>query len=79
MGRDMEKKNITDYRWTRENCKMFSVKVRYDTGIPDALEKVKDSGKTANGYITEALTEKLIRDGYLPEKQRYNHHLMWKN
>lgn len=65
MARDMAKKNIADYRWTKENCKMFSIKVRYDSGIPTALDKIRDSGKSANAYITEALIEKLRRDGYL--------------
>ena len=65
MARDMAKKNVADYRWTKDNCKMFSVKIRYDTGIPEAIEGVKNSGKSANAYIVEALTEKLIRDGYL--------------
>lgn len=65
MSRDMQKKNVADYRWTKENCKMFSVKVRYDSGIPDALENVKRSGISANSYIVEALTEKLRDDGYL--------------
>lgn len=67
MARDMAKKNETDYRWTKENCKMFSVKVRYDTGVPSALEQVKASGQSANAYIVDALVEKLRKDGYLPE------------
>lgn len=69
MGRDMAKKNIADYRWTKENCKMFSIKVRYDSGIPDAIERIRADGHSNNSYIVQALTEKLIRDGYLPEQQ----------
>ena len=65
MARDMAKKNIADYRWTKDNCKMFSIKIRYDSGIPRALEEVKLSGTSANAYIVEALAEKLKRDGYL--------------
>ena len=65
MARDMSKKNATDYRWTKENCKMFSVKIRYDTGIPGALEDVKLSGISGNAYIVEAIEEKLKKDGYL--------------
>ena len=73
MGRDMGKKNISDYKWTRENCKMFSIKIRYDSGVPEALEKVKVEGTSGNAYIVQALTEKLIRDGYLhPEESQEN-------
>lgn len=67
MARDMEKKNISDYRWTKENCKMFSVKIRYDSGIPEALEKVKKNGLSGNSYIVEALKKQLIADGYMSQ------------
>lgn len=69
MARDMAKKNVTDYKWTRENCKMFSVKIRYDSGIPEALEKVKIAGISGNGYIVDALRKQLIADGYLENKE----------
>ena len=70
MARDMAKKAIADYRWTKENCKMFSVKIRNDSGIPDALERLKETGKSANAYIVAALREKLIADGFLPDEPK---------
>lgn len=69
MGRDMAKKNIADYRWTKENTTRVTIKIRNDSGIPDAIEKMQENGYTKNSYIIQALTEKLIRDGYLQEQQ----------
>lgn len=65
MARDMEKKNIADYRWERENCMRINMKIRIDSGIPDAIKKAKEAGHSANGYAVDALREKLIHDGYL--------------
>ena len=59
------KKSISDYRWEIENCMRLNMKIRNDSGIPDAIERVKASGRTAHGYAVQALREKLIRDGYL--------------
>jgi len=40
------------------------------SGIPAALEVARnDAGLTNSGYVIAALREKLIRDGYLTEKQ----------
>lgn len=69
MGRDMAKKNIADYRWAKENTTRVTIKIRNDSGIPDAIEKMQENGCTKNKYIIQALTEKLIRDGYLQEQQ----------
>ena len=66
MARDMAKKNVADYRWTKENCKMFSVKIRNDSGIIEALETATSTAKMSkNAYIVSAVYEKLISDGYL--------------
>ncbi|MBQ4075048.1 MAG: hypothetical protein IJD39_07595 [Clostridia bacterium] len=73
MARDMAKKNVSDYRWTRDNCTRITAKIRNDSGIPEAVDRVKQSGKSANSYIIQALREKLIRDGYLsPESEPTN-------
>ena len=65
MPRDRTKRNAYQTQWVKENCTRFAVKVQNNSGIPDAMERVKQSGKTANGYIVEALRKELIRDGYL--------------
>ena len=62
----MAKKNVADYRWTKENCKMFSVKIRNDSGIIEALERATSMAEMSkNAYIVSALHAKLIADGYL--------------
>lgn len=68
--RDMAKKQVSDYRWAKNNCSRITIKVRNDSGIPEAMGKMSSSsGKSNNAYIIEALTEKLRRDGYLPEQE----------
>ena len=61
------KKSITDYRWEKDNCMRLNMKIRNDSGIPEAIEKVKASGQSANSYAIAALIEKLKKDGYLSE------------
>lgn len=65
MGRDMAKKAITDYKWEKENCMRLNMKIRNDSGIPEAIARVKEAGQSANAYAIAALREKLIADGYL--------------
>ena len=65
MGRDMAKKNVADYRWTVENCTRITMKIRNDSGIPEAVERVKATGQSANAYAIAALRKQLIADGYL--------------
>lgn len=62
------KKSVTDYKWAKENCMRLNMKIRYDSGIPEAIDRVKADGFSANAYAISALTEKLIRDGYMAEK-----------
>lgn len=66
MPRDMAKKNVTDYRWAKENCTRINMKIRNDSGIPEAIERVKATGQSANSYAIAALRKQLISDGYLP-------------
>ena len=72
MGRDMAKKNAADYKWEKENCMRVNLKIRYDSGIPDAIQKVREDGKSANSYILEVLAEKLRGDGYLKDREEKN-------
>ena len=65
MARDMAKKYITDRKWAKENTFTLCLRVRNDSGIPNAIGRVKSDGISANSYAIQALREKLIRDGYL--------------
>lgn len=51
---------------------MFSVKIRNDSGIIEALETATSTAKMSkNAYIVSAVYEKLIADGYLsPEPEQ---------
>ena len=70
MARDMAKKNIADYRWAKENCMRLNMKIRNDSGIPEALERMKETGQSANSYAIAALVTQLRKDGYLPESPK---------
>ena len=48
----------------------YGVRVAGDTGIPAAMDKVRESGHTVNSYIVAALREKLITDGYLSDEPK---------
>ena len=61
----MAKKNVADYRWTKENTTRITMKIRNDSGIPAAIEAVKNAGISANSYAIAALRKQLIADGYL--------------
>ena len=61
------KKSVTDYKWEKENCMRLNMKIRNDSGIPEAIEKIKANGISANAYAIAALRKQLIADGYLPK------------
>lgn len=63
--KDIDAKRAYDKEYDKANCKVYAAKVKNDSGIPAAMEKMKESGRTVNTYIIEALTEKLRKDGYL--------------
>ena len=65
MARDMKKKYAADYKWSQENCTRITMRIRNDSGIPEAIDKVKESGKSANSYILGILEKQLRADGYL--------------
>ena len=72
MGRDMAKKAIKDYKWEKENCMRLNMKIRNDSGIPEAIERVKAAGQSANAYAIAALRKQLIADGYLQQSTQSN-------
>ena len=65
MARDLEKKYSRDYALEKENYMRINLKIRNDSGIPAAMEKVRATGKSANAYVLEILEKKLREDGYL--------------
>ena len=68
--KDKAKKNAYDAEWQKENTLMCGIRIQNSTGIPAAMMKAIDARKTTkNAFIIEAIREKLIRDGYLTEKQ----------
>lgn len=70
MGRDMAKKAVTDRASHKKIYYERGIKIRKDSGVPEALEDMTNrSGIPVSKYIIQALTEKLIRDGYLQEQQ----------
>lgn len=63
--RDMERKKEMDKKY-RDNYDVYRVKIRKDSGI---MEKIAKSGMGPSEFAKQALTEKLIRDGYLNSKE----------
>lgn len=69
MARDMAKKAVADMRFEAKTYDRFSVKVRKESGIQEALESASTkAGISKNAYVVAAVQEKLIRDGYLSEE-----------
>ena len=53
----------------KENYDHINFKFRKDSGIMDALELAcRMTGIGKNQYIRDAVVDRLIDDGYLPEK-----------
>ena len=59
---------MSTQEWKKENTKQYAVRFTYASGVPATLEKVKEDGKYSN-YITDAVKERLTRDGYLSSKE----------
>lgn len=71
MARDMVKKRVADEKWMKEHTTIFSIRLQNASGIPTALARIMaEKCVTRNGYVIEALREKLIRDGYDPENYK---------
>lgn len=63
---DKKKKNISDRRWKEKAYSQKAVSFRIDSGVPDALDKMKETtGQSISNYIIMATTRQLIADGYL--------------
>ena len=59
-----------DYARDRKISDVFSLKIRKNTGIVDALNLVCEQKQLSrNAYIIEAIREKLVRDGYTPKEE----------
>lgn len=59
-----EKKRISNEKWDKENMVQYTVK--YSNKIYEAvLQAMGDSGLNRNKWTTNAIIEKLQRDGYL--------------
>ncbi len=66
-GRKCSDAQLRAYRrWDQKANRIYTVKIRLDSGIPakfdEALEK---RGLNRNQYITEAIRNQLIKDGFL--------------
>ena len=57
---------LNEYR--RQNYHQFYVRVRKDSGIMEALQKMHDdTGESINGFIVETVRRKLIAEKYMQE------------
>lgn len=69
MARDMKKKAESDRLTHNRIYSQRGIKIRKDSGIPDALELMSEqTGMPVNSYIIACIREALIRDGYLKEE-----------
>lgn len=65
--KDRHKPGYID-RYHAENYHQFYLRVRKDSGIMDALQKMRDdTGDSINGYIMESVKRRLIAEGYMSE------------
>lgn len=70
---DKKKKNISDRRWKEKAYSQKAVSFRIDSGVPDALDKMKETtGQSISNYIIMATTRQLIADGYLQKSALSN-------
>ena len=64
--KDRHKPGYID-RYHAENYHQFYMRVRKDSGIMEALQKMRDdTGDSVNGYIMESVKRRLIAEGYMP-------------
>ncbi len=53
-------------RWNAKANRIYTVKIRKDTGIPNLLDRaIAESGESANSWIQKAIVEKLRNEGKL--------------
>ena len=73
MGIDIAKRNARDRRWKEKAYSQKAVSFRIDSGVPDALDKMKETtGQSISNYIIMATTRQLIADGYLQKSAPSN-------
>lgn len=73
MSIDKEKVNARNYRWREKAYSQKAVSFRIDSGVPDALDKMKETtGQSISNYIIMATTRQLIADGYLQQSTQSN-------
>ena len=66
VARDMAKKYAADTISQAKLYDRFSVKVRKDSGIFDAMNAAANkTGISKNNYVVQAVVRQLIADGYL--------------
>lgn len=69
MARDMKKKAEKDKESVNRIYYQRGLKIRKDSGIPEALERMSsETGIGMSTYIIACIREALIRDGYLKEE-----------
>ena len=67
---NQQKKREYARQYQALKTKTYAVQIPLATGIPSAFEKaVRDNNISNNKYLIEAIREKLIRDGYMPESK----------
>lgn len=73
MGIDIAKRNARDRRWKEKAYSQKAISFRIDSGVPDALDKMKETtGQSISNYIIMATTRQLIADGYLQQSTPSN-------
>lgn len=61
-------KTMSTDKWKKENTFRIGIRLQNSSGIPLALQKATEVlDMTYGTYATQAIREKLIRDGYDPE------------
>lgn len=59
---------MSSNEWKRENTSRITIGIANTCGIVQALQRaIEEQEVTKHSYITQAIREKLIRDGYDPE------------
>lgn len=62
-----EKKLSSNDRWKLENTSRYNLRIVNSSGIPNALNEASRAQRIApTEYIRNAISEKLIREGYFP-------------
>lgn len=63
---DRHREGYTE-EYNKATYEQIHLRVRKDSGLPEALEKAVQAGYSKNDYITEALRFRLIVDEFLKD------------